>query len=162
MQRTILSFPFFALGYVFKDFKFLKTIDIKFIYQIIIALISCFILIIVYDYNGKVDIYNCKLGNPTLYYLGSFFGIIMMVFISNLLSKINLSYGIIKIYSNGTLVILGTHIFLLYIINKLLNYRIIFENDSIFKSIFVMIVLYYPIIFFLQKFPFLIGKINKK
>lgn len=97
--------------------------------------------------NGRSSInMNLYGNNLLLYYVVALCGIVSFVYISQFLTKLKF----IETISDGTLLILGLHLFA---INFLLNYINGFES-----TIIVLFLFYYPIVFCLKKCCFLLGK----
>ena len=97
--------------------------------------------------NGRSSInMNLYGNNLLLYYVVALCGIVSFVYISQFLTKLKF----IETISDGTLLILGLHLFA---INFLLNYINGFES-----TIIVLLLFYYPIVFCSKKCCFLLGK----
>lgn len=155
IQRAIISYPFFYLGYFLKKHVYYyKHIDKNKFYYCIISL--CILIAFVIS-HGTFDLYSCQLGIFPLYYI---IGVIGFIFIYTLSSIIAEKYNtpiIIKNISNGTLVILGLHAIILFSLNKLCSYQEFILKGEIFSLITITLI--YPIMtFILKKYPTLIGK----
>ncbi len=97
-----------------------------------------------------------KLNNPALYVISSICGTIVLLIISNLLSS-----QLLEFWGENSIIILGTHQMLLYVIYKLMG-----KDYSVFTAVFLwafVMLLEYPIIKVINKCaPWVIGKARKK
>mgnify|MGYP002857972121 FL=1 len=143
--KMIPSMVFFCMGFFLKDVKWdpnsLSTT------QIIIMLISFIILPII---NGYVSLGDYNYGRSYLLFIVN--AIISSVLILALSAEIPQSKYIITI-SKGTLVVLGTHMSILQILNHLLP-----DSLSLLFPFITMIVCYYIIVLCERYCPILLGK----
>lgn len=157
-QRAIIAYPFFLIGIYIK--KHMTLLSMTKQWSIGLFLLSFITLFLFSFYLGTFDLYNCNLNYFPAYY---FLGITGFIFIYIISYKLSYKFGnppFIQNISNGTLVILGLHIIILSLLNKLINY-INFTGKGELLSIITIFVLYYPTILILKHFPLLIGKLNK-
>lgn len=148
-QRAIIAYPFFLFGiYIKKHQTILSKINR---WEISLLLCSFIILILFSYYLGTFDLYSCNLNYFPLYYC---IGIIGFIFIYTLSNKLSSRYGnpsFIQNISNGTLVILGLHIIVFSLLNKLIN-NTDFPGKGELFSIITMIInhTYYQIYSYLH------------
>lgn len=101
-----IGFPFFAIGKTFREFGILEKIKTVSLW---LSLPLLALSIALCWSNGMVDINAMKYGNnPVLFYLCAMAGILFLFILLSKLKKNN----IVEVISNGTLVILGTHMIL--------------------------------------------------
>jgi hypothetical protein len=153
LDTAVMVLPFFAAGYYSKSLLTWHTDKYKmFLITIGLILISLFFSYI----NGYSNVYLRAFGNfPTLYYLGAFVGIMMLIMISKMFDQ--WKTNVICVLSSGTIVIMGLHgVVILYL--KLIMKRLgifAFDNYSIGGKVFIgslsMVVLYF-VILLLQRY----------
>lgn len=165
VKKAIISMPFFIFGRMLKSSKWfdlllnVKTPNRRYWYAVtgigggIIMTLSIFYMV-----NGNVDMYQERFGNIAVYYIGGLIGSLLVILVSKCLAEIFTCHQMIINISQGTLVILGLHQFLIFAINKAFHFRLLFPNQGIVIALVTVALLYPLIIFILNKFPIVIGK----
>lgn len=151
-------YPFFIIGFYMAKFKrYLSSYKVTPI-TIIYFLVCLACVYICYIYNGDVKMYTADFGNNiVLYLLGGVCGTSMIFFICKYLERYNFKW--LKTISQGTIIILGFHIFLVQILRK------IFPEPSFLDYVWSLLIifLFIPVITFTQRYiPILLGKYRAK
>ena len=161
---TVISFPFFVLGYFYKNvvLKFIKNVPIHFLFYLGFGII--FLLLITgCKLNCTVNIHACTVGNASLFYINSFLGIFFTICLSKVIDvfgKRNIFLNYIRIaflfLGKNSIYILVSHYyftrhFFPYILAKLglsgYLYSIPIELIIFFSTVLIMI----PICMFFRK-----------
>lgn len=108
---TLIAFPFFCFGVSIKRWNILDTISQREFTCLVIAGISIAVSLLLLPKFGHLNINACQFGDNFLMYL--LMPLLGMTFICMLLLKIRKLPELIKTISNGTLIILCTHFWLL-------------------------------------------------
>lgn len=113
LDTSLVALLFFSLGYDLKKSKFFESFSFEKIYFLLFALvIICFyFLLFISNKNGKVDMNGNVYGESfSLFILGSFFGILLILFISFFLEFYFGKINIIEFISKNTLTIFSLHL----------------------------------------------------
>lgn len=149
IQRTVVSFPYVALGFLCHEYNLLKMSRFNF------AIASGFTVIYVFLalYNGHVGIHSCTFGKSVVvYWLESIIGSLALFHWTKLIKKT--PAWIVKI-SSGTIVILCLHITL---IGLLLH---VYVNPYFITAV-IMVVTYPLITMFNNHLPWFVGRPYKR
>lgn len=121
IDSAIMALPFFCFGYIAKTYThyiFNKSNTILIVYM----LLSVLLLLIVSNFNGRVDICTAKYGsNILLFYLGGILGTITICIISKIFcqsAKLKKNQHHIINYSSGSLLVVGFNILAISIVTK--------------------------------------------
>lgn len=170
---VLLSFPFFALGYLlryagrrnnmvsrgmhaFSSPTIGRSVFFP-VWFIFTALLTFFLS----SFNGEVHMFSAHYGNNIFLFLGaSITGIIMIGSLSMWLNKVHWSG--LRIISTGTIVILTFHREFVHPLSKLidkLDINILEQNLLIFVLSVAIVLVFIPIIMILERYvPILVGK----
>lgn len=145
LQRTIISFPYVAFGFLCHEYNLLS----KRKYSLVIACVFTIVYLFLALYNGHVGIHSCTFGKSVLvYWVESIIGSLALFYWTGLMKKA--PTWIVKI-SSGTIVILCLHRALI----SLLIY--VWVNPYFITA--VIIVLSYPLIrMFNDYLPWFVGR----
>lgn len=145
IQRTVVSFPYVAFGFLCHEYNLLKMSRFNFAIACGFTVIYVFLAL----YNGHVGIHSCTFGKSVLiYWLEAILGSLALFHWTGLIKKT--PAWIIKI-SSGTIVILCLHITL---IGLLLH---VCENPYFITAV-IMVVTYPLIIMFNAYLPWFVGR----
>lgn len=130
--------------------------------QIKISGIYSFMLIAAYIavsiLNGRIELYYGCFGKS---YLLSIIAVVMLFFAFSNVLKIP-GNNILKAYSIGTLLILGTHSLVFPVLVGLLDDYLAHNVSVLVCTIFYFVIIYPIIVFTNKNFPILLGKLSKK
>jgi fucose 4-O-acetylase-like acetyltransferase len=162
ITRTIMSIPFFYLGILVGQKKYLNILTrINSMKLVIITLLSFVLLIFINVYNGRISFTGYSFGNyKYLFYIGAIVGILFMVGVSILAEKIIGKHKIISLISTGTLVILGVHKIFITIITQMLPKNLNYPFIAFFIGIVIILLCGYVVVFCSKHIPILLGKIS--
>lgn len=125
---TLVAFPFVIFGYYFKEKKLLQVYqesDNHLLTYVIFLISLSMIFVFGCDLNSPVNMGSLTYGNPIYYWIGAFWGIIMIISFSLILKR----NKFLEFYGRNSLIIFAlqayVYNFLIYIVNK------IFETDYI-------------------------------
>ena len=169
---TVISFPFFILGWFYKNvvFQFIKNVPVNFLFYLGIGIV--FLLLITgCKLNSTINIHGCTVGNSSLFYINSFLGIFFTICICKIIDVwgmknhiMNYIRMIFLFFGKNSVYILVTHYYLTrhifpFILAKLglsdYLYSISVELILFFFTVLIMV----PIcIFFRKHLLFLFGK----
>lgn len=154
--------PFFFIGYILKQRNVIPLNPIKLDWLIWIIGIGASLMFYIFLFHQPSN-----LTNHILIYLCSFIAVIGTISLSRLLDKIRST--IIENISIGTIVIMGLHWMLIgttnFILEKLshIDYGITYPLCIAILLVLIFEAILYPVIlFFRDKYPFLLGKNVKK
>ena len=161
---VFMAFPIFAIGHLSKRVATLEiTLSKKSMtYKYAVFIISLTLTVAITSLQGSVSMYSRAFGQtPALFYPGAFVGILMIVSFCSLFKNDKM---LVRNLSSGTIVIMGLHGILYIYVNHLalavLPVNFTDGYSVLYKSIICLIVtilFYYPIRFFQNHVPFLIG-----
>ena len=152
LQRTVISFPFVAFGFLCREYKLLKmgilhTRSIMHILAIACGLVLIYVFLILY--NGRVGIHSCTFGKSALlYYAASIIGSLALFHWVSLLK--NIPQFVANISSN-TIVILCLHQVIIQV------FAHIWVNPY-FITVMAIVLCYLTIPLFNKYFPCFLGK----
>lgn len=158
IDRFVMAFPFFIVGNLFRNIKFLpcKWGGVKLegyknvLFSIALMLLCTFIY---YTFNNEMpDIFHFRFGKSViLYYLVAFIGIYSLMFFCRILPK----YNIVKTISIGTFLILALHLIIL----SYLNFSIIEIDKTRILALTIVLLICVPCISVVnRRWPILLGK----
>lgn len=153
---SLLCLPFFIFGRMMKDryasmepyLKSRKTVLPVFTF-------SLFLLVLVGYYNGPAWLYLCQYGKDYMLYLcGGVSGTIIVFILSGYLSFMD--GKILRVLSSGTIIILGFHTHLIYVVKRLLPEM---SGWGYYGVSLVILFCFYPIILLTARYvPVLLGR----
>lgn len=145
------AFPFFALGVFARDYKHLLNGWHQSQSFIPLAVIGFLFVSVCWYYNGNVGLHACCYGgNMLLFLLGGLSGSIMVFAVSKVIGR---TVQPITIISRGTIIILGLHKLMIYLVRA-------FFSASCFDVVFaaIIILMFVPVILMAEKsFPLMAG-----
>lgn len=145
LQRTIISFPFVAFGFLCHEYNLLRMKKYNFAIACGFTIVYVFLAL----YNGHVGIHSCTFGKSVIvYWLGAIIGSLALFHWVGLIKKA--PAWIIKI-SSGTIVILCLHITLIGLLFH------VWVNPY-FITVVIMIVTYPMITVFNDFLPWFVGR----
>jgi fucose 4-O-acetylase-like acetyltransferase len=161
IDSTIMSIPYFIIGYYFRNFYDIKGLKINFLLSILILTV---LLFGIYSYNGFAQMNGPSVGrDPILNYAGGLSGSAIVIFIAMLIKNGN---SLVLNISRNTLFIIFFHWLLLIIMGKLQIFKLwnFIDNSliAVFFTTLLSFLLLFPInhvIKFLEiKYPIVLGK----
>ena len=132
LHAVVYGLPFFLFGKFLKDkMSFVVSTRIYFWIPCVI------ILLFVFMYYERFDLYSSEIHNPVVYFLTSCMAsLLILVLCSKLFVYIpRILYDFIRVNSRGTMFILGTHYILLGILSKYVIPGV--QIDFLFKMLIV-------------------------
>ena len=145
-----MALCFFCIGIASKTILTKYSDRLKF--RPIFLITSTVLLLINFLFSIQMDMMKLFYGNALLLFLCFSLGTVSLLSLSTLIKK----NGVIEFYGRNSLIVLGTHLILI----RLLNVSFGLFNISItwyLQFIFVLIILY-PLIFFINRYlPFFVG-----
>jgi fucose 4-O-acetylase-like acetyltransferase len=155
IDSAIMTFPFFATGYLCKKFNGLNS---KIVLNIIIINISFGLTLLLCKYNGRIDINGFNYGkNIIIFYISGISGTVMTICISMLFNK---RLKIITIISNGTIFILAFHSYFAAMVIRII--RMYGQGLNLVVGITISVItllsMVIPIIIVRKYMPIIIGK----
>ena len=155
--NVTLAYPFFIMGNTVSKYKKQINDFNNYYIEIVILLLSLFVIYIAGTYNNYIYMYvNDFGGNFILFLLGGIAGTAFVLILSKLLSVYKSNY--IKVLSNGTIIILGFHMIFRRIIKSIIPGQTLY--DVMLAA--VIMAFFFPIIIIAEKyFPLIIGKYRK-
>lgn len=151
VYRTLACLPFFSLGLIWKHYG--KGFFTKNVFVILGLLILYGVIV---SRQGYIEMYSGDYGyNYAVFYFAAVCGSFALFSITTYFRENNLS----KVYSIGTLLILGLHKLMINIFAILGGHYLLNEIlASTIYSLLIMILCYYPIRICNKKMPILLGK----
>lgn len=153
----VLLRSFIALGFITIDhllYKTLNTLTLNYLEIFILFVLN----IILTFLNGPVDLFDLKFNNIFIYVANSILGSLTLLFLCKKIIPLKL---IIYIGKNS-LIIMGTHIMLINILNKYIKLpNIVYSHELTYALSLCLIVLFIeiPVIFIFNKYlGFTLGK----
>lgn len=157
--NVLLCMPFFLIGVFLKPLKPILSNLHNFYIEILLFVISIFLVILCGNYNGYVWMYLNGFGNNyALYILGGIAGSCMLYAISLLLSRIP-QQTIVQTLSKGSILVIGLHIVIVRRLTQLPNRN--WLEDLIF-SVLILFCFYVLIRIAELFFPILLGRYTIK
>ena len=156
---VLMAFNFYWIGNYFKN-DILGRKNIPNLILLVLGIIN----LIISQLNGKVDMWRNNYGNLILFFIGTYSGILFLIFF---IKRFILNNKLLEYIGKNSLVVLAYHrrgITIIKVVFILILKISIPENNTIFDLIFslIEILLCIPIIVILNKyFPFFIGKGKK-
>lgn len=160
LDRTMIAMPFYICGNIFRAGKWdAKVFSLPFIYKLVSVFICLVAMLLTLNYSGSYDMFSMYYytsGRSILwYYLISFMGTVVLLLCCERLP----SNKYVELLSEGTLLILATHLSVMKIFDKLGMFYI--EPTEILICL-LLCVLCIPFILFSRKyFPYALGKSKK-
>lgn len=157
--NVLLCMPFFLIGVFLKPLKPILSNLHNYYIEIILFVISIFLVILCGNYNGYVWMYLNGFGNNyALYILGGIAGSCMLYAISLWLSRIP-QQAIVQTLSKGSILVIGLHIVIVRRLTQLPNRN--WLEDLIF-SVLILFSFYVLIRIAELFFPILLGRYTIK
>lgn len=154
IKAVLAAFPFFSLGYLFKDK--LDT-NMSLIFKILIIVLSgLFIYWFVSKYH-RVNLGSGEYHNIFGFYLAGILGSVSVIYFSQIIYNI-LHFEFIKTISRGTMMVVGLHWFITDLF-KLYMPDIHFGLSIVF-SLIITLLFYFPIKWTYSRTPILFGKMQ--
>lgn len=111
VDSALLAFPFYCVGFFFREFHQLDLFNYKRIYVAVIGIVLFVYLIVAGVQNGRVDIDGGLYGsNILLFYLNGIIGTVMCIMFAKAVKQ-DCKY--VSICGQSTITILGTHLLFL-------------------------------------------------
>lgn len=160
LDVALMAIPFFIVGFMLK-----KRINFSLLQSCILFLLFFIITSVSTLFMGEVSLYARFFGNiPLLYYPCAFSGIITLISFSSMLG--HYSFKLVETLSRGTIVIMAFHGLIFLYVPAI--FRHLFSLDFVFSTLggkfllagLSLLLLYFPIIWFQNYFPIVIG--NRK
>lgn len=151
-----LALPFFMIGNMAQKYiDILNRVNCRNISVLMLTLICILIIVVSVFYNPAVRVYRNEYGSLFSLYLLSGLAGVTLVYILSKLTYVNKWGGVIKTLSQGNLLTLGIHIYLITLLKAIMP-----TSDVLYYVLaFVILVFMYPIIKLAErKAPYLIGK----
>lgn len=160
LGSALLALPLFYVGTLFRRARMIGFLKGHRLFDIAFSLVCLVILCLVVRWNGHVEMYVFQYNNIGLFFVGGIVGTAWIFSLCVLLDKINWKY--IYTISTGTLLILAMHLFLLIVCIRFFR-GLTGENEmplswGIVFSLLIVSTFYFPILFCLKYYPFLLGK----
>lgn len=154
---SLLCFPFFAIGHELRKLtlpSWSTTIKVS----VSIFCVVLFVLISTIAGGESYNVFHCRTGSSILlfYFVTSSMCVIFLILVFCIF---NFQCKIIETLSNGTLLILATHLIIYWKIPQFTSPELLFQVVSLLIILFVS----YWLIYYSERFcPVLIGKMKKK
>lgn len=155
LQTTLVTFPFFILGYFIRKKNWLQSLGkIAFLPLIIIIAVSLIGSVYLGYINGGINVFTCQCGKSFLLYLlvGFVISVDLLCICSLVFKKTN---GIIQKISEGTILIIAMHVAFIDAI------RYVIHLNNIGMILCACVVMAFCVIlemFFLKYAPALVGR----
>jgi len=159
LYYAIYSLPFFLVGNIMKTSNF-KVENLK--WWIILPLFAVYVISCYY--NDRFDMLSYQYGsNYMIFFITAICGSIVLFWICTKFKE----NSIVKVFSVGTLLILGLHIHLNWFILPILNRLGLVSSlgqalTAWFCTFIVLFICYWPIKWLMKSCPILLGKLPKK
>lgn len=160
LDRLIIAMPFYICGNLFRVEKWdAKVFGLPFTYKLSIVFMCLLVMLLTLNYSGSYDMFSMYYytgGRSILwYYLISFMGTIALLLCCERLS----SNKYVELLSEGTLLILATHLSVMKILDK---FGLFYIEPTEILVCSLLCVLCIPFILFSRKyFPYALGKSKK-
>lgn len=150
MGRICFSFPFYCTGYLLKD-HVAHLVEMKATTRLFMLIGAIMVLIPIALWNTRGGILSYHFGKTIFaYYSTGFIGTFAVLCLVSFFK--HLSYHIVTFISNGTLVILGTHI-------MIISYVDFVRTENAYFTAAICLLLTLPFIYLFNKYtPQLVGK----
>lgn len=149
-----MAWPYFLVGKLFKQYEH-KINDKPLHIQYVLILLGLVMPLVGIYINGMVDLYLGMFGRSVLLYY--IVGVLSSVGIICFMKNIAGNYKVITVLSNGTLLILAFHKYILAFLSQF-NYS--FPHRLIIAAM-CLLFFYFPIILAYKYCPIIIGKYKK-
>jgi fucose 4-O-acetylase-like acetyltransferase len=165
IDSALLAFPFFSMGYFFnktKDCIQKYTNGKEEIIKLPSIMLILILIIIMCNYNGKIDINEFNYGkNIFIFYISGIMGTIVIIFISTFYKNQNKAA---TIFSNGTIIIMAFHGYFYSPIIRFMGKRGETLNiiTAMIISVVTLVVMLIPIVIIMKYFPIIMGKRKEK
>jgi fucose 4-O-acetylase-like acetyltransferase len=169
-DSALLALPFFSVGYLSQRERFDTVSKLisryvkSFLFKCISIIVALSVLLVLSEYNGRVDVNEYSYGrNLLIFYFNGFLGIFIIISLASFYRKQN---KIITAISNGTIIIVAFHIYLSEILCKMIGMKgdgiIVNPFIALLVAVLTLVLMVVPIRIIEEYFPILIGKRRTK
>lgn len=157
--NATVCYPFFYIGSILKKTNFVAKPNFSRRFRCVLFVFSLFALVSLTNYNGTPWCYKNGYGNNfILFILSGLAGCYVLFDLSRMLGAI-FSPKILMTFSNGTIVILGFHFWIIIFANIVIQHvGAVFDDFGKYVLSSIIFLMFYPIILFVKRYiPVLLG-----